>query len=65
MNCLGFGIAIFAMPPIKVAVFIWGVTCVIDDIGWIIIYNRCRKQIMEKPTEDYSPSETSNSSPSS
>ena len=65
VNCLGFGIAIFAMPPIKVAVFIWGVTCVIDDIGWIIIYNRCRKQIMEKPTEDYSPSETSNSSPSS
>lgn len=65
VNCLGFGIAIFAMPPIKVAVFIWGVTCVIDDIGWIIIYNRCRKQIMEKPAEDYSPSETSNSSPSS
>lgn len=48
VNCLGFGIAILAMPGIKVAIFIWGVTCVMDDIGWIIIYNRNRQAIMEE-----------------
>lgn len=48
VSCLGFGISIFAMPGIKVAIFIWGVTCVADDIGWIIIYNRNRQAIMEE-----------------
>ena len=48
VSCLGFGISIFAMPSIKVAIFIWGVTCVADDIGWIIIYNKNRQAIMEE-----------------
>lgn len=47
VNCLGFGIAIMAMPGIKAAIFIWGVTCVVDDIGWIIIYNKNKKAIQE------------------
>ena len=47
VNCLGFGIAILAMPPIKVAIFIWGLTCIADDIGWIVVYLRNREEIME------------------
>ena len=52
VNCLGFAIAILAMPPVKVAVFIWGTCCIVDDIGWIIIYRRNRELITkesEKP----------------
>ena len=47
VNCLGFGLSIFAMPSIKVAVFVWGSCCIVDDIGWIIVYNRCRRQIVD------------------
>lgn len=52
VNCLGFGIAIFAMPSTKVAVFIWGVTCVFDDIGWIIIYNKNRANILKEDKKE-------------
>ena len=52
VNCLGFGIAIFAMPSTKVAVFIWGVTCIFDDIGWIIIYNKNRANILKEDKKE-------------
>ena len=48
VNCLGFAISLLAMPSLKVAIFIWGVTCVVDDIGWIIIYNKNKKAIQEE-----------------
>jgi len=52
VNCLGFGIAVFAMPPVKVAIFIWGVTCILDDIGWIITYLRNREVILEENVKE-------------
>lgn len=45
---LGFVIAILAMPSLKTAILLWGVGCVFDDIGWIIVYTRNRKTIMEE-----------------
>ena len=47
VNCCGFAIAILAMPPLKLAIFIWGISCIADDIGWIIIYNRNRQLILQ------------------
>jgi len=35
---IGFGVALFMMPPLKIALFIWGLCCIFDDIGWIIVY---------------------------
>ena len=35
---IGFGFALLLMPPLKVGLFIWGICCIIDDIGWIIVY---------------------------
>ena len=35
---IGFSLALFAMPPLKVALFIWGICCILDDIGWIYVY---------------------------
>jgi len=48
---IGFGIAILAMPNIKVAIFLWGCSCVVDDIGWIIVYKKNRELIMKGEKE--------------
>ena len=42
----GFSIALILMPSLKVALFIWGLCCIIDDLGWIIVYNK-NKQILK------------------
>ena len=40
---IGFGIALLMMPSLNVALFIWGLCCIIDDIGWIIVYIKNEK----------------------
>ena len=35
---IGYLVALVAMPSLSVALFIWGLCCIIDDIGWIIVY---------------------------
>lgn len=35
---IGFSLALVAMPSLKLALVLWGMCCVIDDIGWIIVY---------------------------
>ena len=45
---IGFGVALAFMPSIKVAMFLWGISCIFDDIGWIIVYIRNKKQLKEK-----------------
>ena len=35
---IGFAFALLMMPSLNVALFIWGLCCIIDDIGWIIVY---------------------------
>ncbi len=42
---IGFGTALFLMPSIKVAMFLWGISCIFDDIGWIVVYIRNKKQL--------------------
>ena len=44
---IGFAIAILAMPSLNTAILLWGIGCVFDDIGWIIVYNRTRDKILE------------------
>ena len=44
---VGFGIAIFAMPSLNTAILLWGIGCIFDDIGWIIVYNKTKKRIIE------------------
>ena len=44
ITCIaGFGIALVAMPSTNTALFIWGLCCIIDDLGWIIVYYRNKK----------------------
>ena len=35
---IGFAAALFFMPSVKVALVLWGCCCIIDDIGWILVY---------------------------
>lgn len=49
---IGFAIATIAMPRLEVAVFLWGCGCIFDDIGWIIVYNKCRNKIKESAIND-------------
>ena len=44
---VGFAIAIIAMPTLKAAILLWGVGCIFDDIGWIIVYNKTKGHIIE------------------
>ena len=45
---IGFMIATIAMPKLEVAVFLWGLGCIFDDIGWIIVYRKTRNCIIGK-----------------
>ncbi len=40
---IGFGVALVAMPPLSLSLFIWGACCILDDIGWIYIYYKNRE----------------------
>lgn len=42
---IGFGTALFAMPSLKLALFLWGICCIIDDIGWIVVYLNNKKEL--------------------
>ena len=45
---IGFMIATIAMPKLEVSVFLWGLGCIFDDIGWIIVYSKTRNRIINK-----------------
>lgn len=42
---IGFAFALIAMPSLKAALFIWALCCIIDDIGWIIVYIKNKKTL--------------------
>lgn len=46
---IGFAAALFFMPSIKLSLFLWGLCCIIDDLGWIIVY--CKNQEVLKNIE--------------
>ena len=46
VTCItGFGLALLMMPSLRLAIFLWGLCCVVDDIGWIIVYNKNKKEL--------------------
>lgn len=42
----GFGLATAFMPTLSHAVLFWGLGCIFDDIGWVIVYVRCRDALL-------------------
>ena len=43
---IGFSLALFFMPSLKAALVIWGLCCIIDDVGWILVYLK-NKEILK------------------
>lgn len=42
---IGFSLALFFMPSLKLALVIWGLCCIIDDAGWIFVYLKNREAL--------------------
>ena len=43
----GYVCALLFMPSLKVAMFIWGLCCAIDNIGWLVVYHRNKDKFTE------------------
>ena len=46
-SILGYLVAILAEPDIHLAIFLWGVAYLVDDIGWAIVYFK-NKELLTK-----------------
>lgn len=44
---IGFTAALLFMPSLKTALFIWAICCIIDDIGWIIVYSKNKNTLKD------------------
>ena len=44
---IGGMLAIVACPSFELALMLFAALCVIDDIGWIYVYVKCRKAIVQ------------------
>jgi hypothetical protein len=40
---IGFSMALILMPSLKLSLVLWGLCCIIDDIGWILVYIKNKK----------------------
>lgn len=40
---IGFSCALLFLPSLKVSLFIWGICCILDYTGWIIVYLKNRE----------------------
>lgn len=50
--CIGGIASIVACPSLKLALVLFGLCCVVDDIGWIITYIKLKKTLIEENKED-------------
>ena len=48
----GYVCALLFMPSLKVAMFIWGLCCAIDNIGWLVVYHKNKEKFMKIETEE-------------
>lgn len=37
---VGYLLALVALPSLKVSLFLWAICCIIDDVGWLIVYHK-------------------------
>ena len=49
---VGLLCALLFMPSLKVAMFVWGVCCGIDNIGWLVVYHKNREKFREIEKEN-------------
>lgn len=44
---LGLCFSLFFLPSLNTALIIWGVVCLVDDAGWLIVYSKNRNLLKE------------------
>lgn len=42
---VGFAFALILMPSLKFALILWSIGCIVDDLGWIIVYIKNKDQL--------------------
>lgn len=42
---IGFSLALFFMPSLKLALVLWSLCCIFDDVGWIIVYVKNKQEL--------------------
>lgn len=44
LTCIiGFLFALLFMPSLELSLVLWAIACIVDDIGWIIVYIKNKK----------------------
>ena len=44
LTCIiGFLLALFFMPSLELSLILWAIACIVDDIGWVIVYIKNKK----------------------
>lgn len=44
---LGFTASLLVMPSLEVSVMVWGLCCILDDFGWVIVYIKNKGVLQE------------------
>ena len=48
ITCIvGFGLALLFLPSLKVALGLWSISCLFDNLAWCYVYYRNKKTLME------------------
>lgn len=48
ITCIsGYLFALLFMPTLETALILWAIACVVDDIGWMIVYIKNRNKLLE------------------
>lgn len=48
---VGYVCALVCMPSLQVAMFVFGLTCGLDNIGWLVVYHKNRDRFRELDNE--------------
>ena len=49
---VGYACSLLLMPSLQVAMFVWGLTCALDNIGWLVVYHKNRDKFREIENEE-------------
>lgn len=52
---IGFTLSLLFMPSLKLTLFIYGLTCGIDNIGWLVIYAKNKEKFRKELTTEKQP----------
>lgn len=49
ITCIaGYSLALLFMPSLEVSLVLWAIACIVDDIGWMIVYKINKNKLVEE-----------------